>query len=109
MTLAEIEVSLKKLVDNQIVQGELLSRTEQLVARNTEAIGRNSEAIAQNTEAIGYIAQATGRVAEVTTRLTESAAETNGRMDVMRAAMERLFEHMDRFIRGLEGNGRHPV
>ena len=100
MTFAEMEVSLKKLAGNQIVQGELLSRLEQTTARN-------SEAIAQNTEAIGHIAPATARAAEVTARLAESAAETNGRMDVMQAAMERLFEHIDRFIRGLEGNGRH--
>ncbi|MGH9355164.1 MAG: hypothetical protein ACRD10_03455 [Terriglobia bacterium] len=97
-----MEVSLKKLVGNQVVQGELLSRLEQVVARNTEAI-------AQNTEAIGQVAQATSRVAEVTARLAESAAATNGRMDVMQAAMERLFEHIDRFIRGLEGNGHRPA
>lgn len=93
MTFAEVEVSLQKLVDNQIVQGELLSRLEQATARNTEAIG--------------HVAQATSRVAEVTARLADSAAEANGRMDAMQAAMERLFEHIDRFISGLEGNGHH--
>lgn len=70
MTLAEVEVALSRLTDNQIVQGELLGRLERVVERNSQAIER----------------------------LTD-------RMDVMRSAMERLFEHMDRFIRGLEGNG----
>lgn len=71
MTLAEVEVALNRLTDNQIVQGELLGRVERVVASNAEAIEH----------------------------LTD-------RMDVMQSAMERLFEHMDRFIRGLKGNGR---
>ena len=60
-----------------IVQGELLHRVEQLVARNAEAIARN-------TEAIGKLADG---------------------MTLMQGAMVRLFEHMDRFIRGLESDG----
>ncbi len=86
MTIDEIEVSLKKLTDNQVVQGEILNRLEQVVARNSEAIARNSEAIARNTEAIGHLADGT---------------------QVMQAAMGKLFDHMERFIRGLEGNGLH--
>ena len=88
MTLGEVEVALSRLTDNQIVQGELLARLEHVVERNAEAIARNTEAIARNTEAIE--------------RLTD-------RTDVMQSAMERLFEHMDRFIRGLEGNGHRGV
>jgi hypothetical protein len=74
MTLAEVEVALNRLTDNQIVQGELLGRVEHVVVSNAEAIGR----------------------------LTD-------RMDVMQSAMERLFEHMDRFVRGLEGNGHRSA
>ncbi|MGH9445838.1 MAG: hypothetical protein ACRD3O_08945 [Terriglobia bacterium] len=93
MTLAEVEVSLKKLVDNQVVQGEMLGRLERVVAQNTEAI-------AQNTAAIGHIAQAVAS-------LSDAVAQLNDRTSLMQAGMERLFEHMDRFIRGLEGNGHH--
>lgn len=74
MTLAEVEVALNRLTDNQLVQGELLGRVERVVASNAEAIGR----------------------------LTD-------RMDVMQSAMERLFEHLDRFVRGLEGNGHRSA
>ena len=74
MTLAEVEVALNRLTDNQIVQGELLGRVERVVVSNAEAIER----------------------------LTD-------RMDVMQSAMERLFEHMDRFVRGLEGNGHRSA
>lgn len=74
MTLAEVEVALSRLTDNQIVQGELLGRLERVVERNSQAIER----------------------------LTD-------RMDVMQSAMERLFEHMDRFVRGLEGNGHRSA
>jgi hypothetical protein len=71
MTLEEVEVTLKKITDQQIVQGELLNRVEQVTARNSEAIAHLADG-----------------------------------MQTMQSAMQRLFEHMDRFIRGLEGNGR---
>ncbi|MGH9326962.1 MAG: hypothetical protein ACRD2B_09820 [Terriglobia bacterium] len=74
MTQAEIEASLKRITENQVVQGELLHRLELAVDRNTEAI-----------------------------------AQLAGGMQVMQAAMHRLFEHMDRFIQGLEGDGHRPV
>lgn len=77
MTNEEMERGLRTLADNPIVQGELLHRTEQVVARNSEAIQRNSEAISKLADG----------------------------MIVMQAAMERLFDHLDRFIRGLESNG----
>ncbi|MGH9359742.1 MAG: hypothetical protein ACRD1O_11310 [Terriglobia bacterium] len=88
MTFAEIEVSLKRMADHQIVQGQMLNRVEQAVERNTEAITRNSEAIGHLAESLTH--QADG-------------------LQVMQAAMQKLFEHMDRFIHGLEGNGRRPA
>ncbi len=84
MTYEEIEKSLIALRDNQVVQGEMLGRLELVVERNTEAIAQNSEAIAQNTEAIGKL--------------------TDGFM-LLQAAMKGLAETVDRFIRGLEGDG----
>jgi hypothetical protein len=77
-TNEEMERRLNLLSENQIVQGELLSRIEQGQARNTEAI-------AGTTAAVGKL--------------------TDG-MVILQAAMERLSGHMDRFIRGLESNGR---
>lgn len=77
MTLGEIEIALKKVTDDQIVQDELLNRLEQVVERNTEAI-------AQNSAAIGHLADG---------------------MVLMQPAMDRLFDYRDRFIRGLEGDG----
>jgi len=81
MTVEEIELSLKRLADGQIVQGEFLTRLERVVAQN-------SQAIAHHTEVIGKLADG---------------------MQVMQSAMERLFEHMDRFIRGLESDGHQKT
>jgi hypothetical protein len=77
MTFEEMERAL-------IVQGELMHRVEQAVAHNTEAIAQNTEAIAHNTEAIGKLSDG---------------------MLIMQGAMKSLFEHIDRFIRGLESDG----
>lgn len=81
MTVEEIEGSLKRLADVQIVQSEFLNRLERVVAQN-------SEAIARHTEVVGKLADG---------------------MQVMQSAMERLFEHMDRFIRGLESDGHQKT
>lgn len=84
MTVEEIEISLKRLADVQLVQSEFLTRLERVVAQNTEAIAQHTEAIGRHTEVI--------------TKLADG-------MQLMQSAMERLFEHMDRFIRGLESDG----
>ena len=42
MTLEEVDVAIKKIVDVQVVQGELLNRLENAVEGNTAAIGIKS-------------------------------------------------------------------
>ena len=91
MTLEEMERGFKVLQDNMTVQGVImhriennLDRLESNLGRLEVMVGQNSEAIARNTEAIARLADG---------------------MAVMQAAMKSLFDHMDRFIRGLESDG----
>ncbi len=79
-----MERSLIALRDYQVVQGEMLGRLELVVERNTEAIAQNSEAIAQHSAAIGKLADG---------------------FILLQAAMKGLAETVERFIRGLEGDG----
>lgn len=119
MSLAEVEVALKKVADNQVVQGELLSPLERVVERNSEAIaghgsildrhGRAIESLANGmigmqsaltriVEHVGLLGEHVGHLGEKVDRLTDQ-------VQIMQSGMKRLFERMDRFIRGLETNG----
>jgi len=94
MTFGEMEKSLIALRDNQVVQGGLLGRIELAVERNAEAIARNSEALARSSEAIAQNSEAIAKLADG--------------FILLQAAMKGLTETVDRFIRGLETNGRRP-
>jgi hypothetical protein len=84
MTLEEMERGLKGLQDNMTVQGVMMNRLENNLDRLEAVVAENSAAIARNTELIARLADG---------------------MMVMQAAMQRLFDHMDRFIHGLERDG----
>ncbi len=105
MTLEEMERGLERITDVQVVQGELLSRLGQVVAQNTEAITDNTEAIARLTAAIARITEAIARITEAIARINEAISKLADGMIVMQAAMKGLFDHMDKFIRGLESDG----
>jgi hypothetical protein len=113
MSLAEIEVALKKLADNQVVRGELLSRLERVVERNSEAIAEQGSILDRHGRAIESLANGMIGMQSVLTRVIEHVGHLGEKVDrltdqvqIMQSGMDRLFERMDRFIRGLEANGR---
>ncbi len=77
MTLEEMERGFQVMQDNMTVQGVMMHRLENNLDRLEAVVAENSAAIAK----LGH------------------------GMTVMQSAMQRLFDHMDRFIRGLESNG----
>ncbi len=112
MTLEEMERGLKGLEDNITVQGTMMYRLENNMDRlehNMERLENNLEgltsAVALNTEAIARNTEAIGRIMEVVVRHDGAIAKLTDGMSLMQAAMEKLFERMDRFIRGLESDG----
>ncbi len=66
------------------VQGVMMNRLENNLDRLEAVVAENSAAIARNTESI---------------------AKLGDGIIIMQAAMQRLFDHMDRFIRGLGRDG----
>lgn len=81
MTFEEIDRAMAQVKDNLVVQGELLHR----LGTAMDASRRDFD------ERIGA--------------LLNVVAEDREQLRAMRAAMAQLFEHMDRFIRGLESDG----
>ena len=70
-------------------------------AKLTASAEKHDEQIAGVTDLVGRLAQAEIRLVERMEKLEDSQQE-------MHSSMARLFERMDRFIQGLEGNGRKP-
>ena len=94
MTFDEIELSMKELRDNQVVQGQLLHRVEMNLDRLEENINRTEGLVEQNSKAIG--------------RLADGFVLLQSAMKGMVQSVEGLSATVDRFIRGMEHNGHHP-
>lgn len=87
MPRSEFDAKIERLADFQVVQGALLDRLENVVAGNSDAIAHLSESMHE---------------------MRDNMRVMQDNMQVMQDAMRALFERMDRFIRGLEGNGHRP-
>jgi hypothetical protein len=94
VTLEEMQQSMMELRDNQVVQGQILHRVETNLECLGERLDRLEIAVEQNTEAIA--------------KLTNNMALLHSAMKGMVQTVEGLSATVDRFIRGLEGDGHHP-
>ena len=87
MTFEEMELSIKGLRDNQVVQGHLLHRVE----TNLDRVETNLD-----------------RLEGVVERLAEGFVLLQSAMKGMVQSLEGLSATVDRFIRGIERDGHHP-
>lgn len=72
---------MKEVKDNLIVQGQLLNRLDRSMLNSRRDFDERINA------------------------LLKVAENHEGRIQTLQSAMQSLFEHIDRFIRGLETNG----
>jgi len=111
-SLGGLTSKVKHIEDAQIVQGVLERRIEDQIDSLRAAIESEFRA----AEEIRRMAEATNRAADATLRATENLREVvasheerlvgvEDRTASLEAAMRSLFDHMDRFIRGLKSNG----
>ena len=94
----DLERTMEFIVEQQAQLTASAQKRDEQIAKHDEQIAKHSEQIAALTDLVGRLAQA-----EI--RLVERMEKTEGSQQEMRAAMARLFERMDRFIQGLEGDG----
>jgi methyl-accepting chemotaxis protein len=117
----EMAQSVKDLRDNQIVQGQILNRVELNLELVTERLGRLDGIVEQNSLAIGRLAdgmlqlqsatKGTLKTVEGLATTVGGLSETMGKLTEnvggLSVIVQGLSETVDRFIRGMEGNGNH--
>jgi chromosome segregation ATPase len=97
----DIERTMQFIVDQQAQFWASVQKHDEQMAKHDEKIAKNSEQIATLTDLVGRLAQA-----EI--RLVERMQGQEARLASLETKTTQLFERMDRFIQGLEGNGHKP-
>jgi len=96
-----IAALLKSVQDHEIWRGQWEERIHKRFEERDERIYRRWEELDARFE------ETDDRMRRRGEALDQRINVLVDQMQVMRAAMTSLFEHMERFIRGLEGNGWH--
>jgi chromosome segregation ATPase len=94
----DIERTMQFIVEQQ---AHLTASTQ----KHDEQIAALTASVQKHDEHIGTLTNLLGRLAQAEIRLVERMEKVESDQQEMRTAMTRLFERMDRFIQGLEGNG----
>jgi len=96
------------IVEQQAQFWASVQKHDEEIAKNNEQIAKNSEQIGKNSEHIATLTNLVGRLAQAEIRIAEQMQGQEARLTSMETQAKQLFERMDRFIKGLEGNGHKP-
>ncbi len=94
----DIERTMQFILETQAWLEASAKKHDQQIAELLARDAKHDERIAAVTELVGRLAQAEIRLVERMEKVEASQQEMN-------SSMKQLFERMDRFIQGLEGNG----
>ena len=87
---------------------EQIAEMRAAAAKHDEQIAKNSEQISGIGEQIASLTDLVGRLAQAEIRLAEQMQGQEARLGSLEMKTTQLFERLDRFIQGLEGNGHKP-
>ena len=89
-----------------------IAELKAIMVKHDEQIAKNSEQIATLTDLVGRLAQAEIRLTEQLqgqeARRADQMQGLEARLTSLETKATQLFERMDRFIQGIEGNGHKP-
>ncbi len=112
----DIERTMQFIVEQQAQFWASAQKHDQQIAelkagmvKHDEQIAKNSEQIAKNSEQIATLTNLVGRVAQAGIHLAAQMQGHEARLASLETKATQLFERMDRFIQGLEGNGHKPL
>ena len=84
---------------------EEMAELRAAAAKHDEQIAKNAEQIAKSAEQIATLTDLVGRLAQSGIRMADQMQGQDARLASLETMSTQFFERMDRFIRGLEGNG----
>jgi chromosome segregation ATPase len=104
----DIERTMQFIVDQQAQFWASVQKHDEQIAELRASAAKHDEQIAKNNEQIATLTDLVGRLAQAEIRLVERMQGQEARLASLETKTTQLFERMDRFIRGLEGNGHKP-
>jgi len=96
------------IVDQQAQFWASVQKHDEQIAKNDQQITALTASLQKHDAAIATLTNLVGRLAEAEIRLAEQTQGHEARLASLETKATQLFEHIDRFIRGLEGNGHKP-
>ena len=97
-----------KLTASAEKHDERIAKHDEQMAELRAMGAKHDERIAKNEEQIAAVTDLVGRLAQAEIRLVERMEGHEVRLASLESKATKLFDRMDRFIQGLEGNGRKP-
>jgi len=115
----DIERTIQFIIEQQAQLTASIQLHSEQIARNSEQIAaltasvqthdvqiaRHDAQIARIGDQIGVLTDLVGRLAQAEIRLAEQIQGHEARLGSLETKATQLFDRMDRFIQGLEGNG----
>jgi hypothetical protein len=106
MTFEEIEFALKRVADNQVVQGELLDRLDRKLEQLADVSGDHQQGLELLVRVSESHSQQLHQLSEVSQAHERRLVGVEDQIALMVSTLNSLLQRMDAFIQGLQkGNG----
>jgi chromosome segregation ATPase len=101
----DIERTMQFIVDQQAQFWASVQKHDEQIAAMRAAAAKHDEQIGKNSEQIATLTNLVGRLAQAEIRIAEQMQGQEARLTSLETQAKQLFERMDRFIQGFDGNG----
>ena len=101
----DIERTMQFIVEQQAQFWTSVQKHDEQVAKNDQQIAVLTTSMQKHDAAIATLTDLVGRLAQAEIRIAEQLQGHEARLASLETKTTQLFERMDRFIQGLEGNG----
>ncbi len=102
----DIEKAIQFILEHEARHAAAIQKHDEAMAKLEGLIGKHDERLTRLEASVSTVTDLVGRLAQAEIRLVERMDGHEIRLQSLETKMAQLFERMDRFIQGLEGNGR---
>ena len=104
----DLERTMAFIVEQQAQLTASMQKHDEEMAELRAVAAKHDEQMAKHDEQIAAVTDLVGRLAQAEIHLVERMNGHETRLQSLELKMTQLFERMDRFIQGIEGNGHKP-